>query len=387
MFPIPLKASMDLSTKVAVFTDTNLGTHLVLAVSPDITAGEIGKEHHTCFPKFGEIKVNALMVKRKSYFYHLPNFVPIKNAYQGLRGTWFLHVEASPRNNFDQPCSLQGLVAEQSDSVHNGNNLTRSQKPEEHVKLDYDSVKNNSRKRKERFQQLDKSAEELPSACNTREGKNKRLKEKHRNNFKGKDEGFLGGMDSHGFSSRERLGHVGENEVDCREDEWSSWTIIEGTHSQSSSEVVSVTGIITKYFSMFDEVNQFDPPSRYGVCNDVVACEADQIYLDESLKSKTDEECTKLQVGNRLPYAAKTPSRMCLSSCGNPSPGTSRSKLGTAEVGERFVLAANNLSIAVRKNEPTISICQSKGRKTLPLISSSLVASNINSFEISDSDN
>ncbi|XP_042519573.1 uncharacterized protein LOC122093329 isoform X2 [Macadamia integrifolia] len=378
---------MDLSTKVALFTDTNLGTHLAVGVSPDITAGEIGKEHHTCFPNIGEIKVNALMVKRKSCFYHLPDFVPIKNVFQGLSGAWFLHVEASPRNNSDQPFSLQCLVAELSDSVHNGSSLTGSEKPEEHVKLDYDSMKNKSRKMRERFQQLDESPKELPSTCNISKGKNRRLKEKHRNIFKGKDEGFLGAADGHDFSSREKLDQFRGNEVDCREDECSSRKIIEGTHSKSSSEVVSVTGIITKYFSVFDEVNQIVSPSRYGVFNDVVACEANQIYLDEPLKTKTDEDCTKFQVGNKLPYTPKTPSRICLhSSCGNPSPGTSRGKLGTAEVGERLVFAANNLCVAVQKNEWTNSIRQSKGGKTLPLISSSLVASNINIFEFSDDD-
>ncbi|KAJ4976406.1 hypothetical protein NE237_001512 [Protea cynaroides] len=379
---------MDLSSEVAVFTDTNLGTRLAVAVSPNMTTGEIGKEHHTCFPNFGEIKVLALMVKRKSCFYHLPDFVPIKNAFLGLRGTWFLHVEANPGYSSDHAFSLQGLVAELTDSVHNGSNFTGSQNPEKHIILDYDSMKNKSRKRRERVQQLDEPLEELPSPCNTMEGKSRRFNEKHRNIYKGKDEGFLGEVeDSLGFSSRERLGRVGGNEVDCREDEWSSRTIVEGTHSEKSSEVVSVNGIITKYFPIFDEVNQFDSPSRFGVFNDVVACEANQIYLHEPLKSETDEYCSKLRVSSRLQYTDKTPPRMCfLSSCGNPSPGTSRGKLGTAEIGQRFVLAANNLSITASKNKPTISICQSKGGKTLPLISSSHVANDISIFEINDGD-
>ncbi|KAJ0046081.1 hypothetical protein Pint_03845 [Pistacia integerrima] len=52
--------------EVPVFTDTNLGTHIAMAVSPDITTGdfkrELAKTHFSCFPKIGEIEVYGLMV-------------------------------------------------------------------------------------------------------------------------------------------------------------------------------------------------------------------------------------------------------------------------------------------------------------------------------------
>ncbi|XP_058111875.1 uncharacterized protein LOC131255196 [Magnolia sinica] len=57
--------------------------------------GKPGREHYLCFPNLGEVKVHALMVKRKSCFYHLPESLLIKNAFQGSKGSWFLRMSAT----------------------------------------------------------------------------------------------------------------------------------------------------------------------------------------------------------------------------------------------------------------------------------------------------
>ncbi|ERN19250.1 uncharacterized protein LOC110008403 isoform X1 [Amborella trichopoda] len=81
-----------------VFIDSNLGTHLAIIVSPNDSVGNLKRilreEHPLSFPNLGEIMVQALMVKRKSYFYHLPDSLPIKSALEGLRGSWFLFMDA-----------------------------------------------------------------------------------------------------------------------------------------------------------------------------------------------------------------------------------------------------------------------------------------------------
>ncbi|KAL9314769.1 hypothetical protein ACSQ67_020221 [Phaseolus vulgaris] len=59
----------------------------------DSSAGDFEKAHLSCLPDIGEIQVNGLMVKRKSFFYYLPDAFPIKFAFPAMRGTWFLHVE------------------------------------------------------------------------------------------------------------------------------------------------------------------------------------------------------------------------------------------------------------------------------------------------------
>ncbi|KAL5735651.1 hypothetical protein ACOSP7_030111 [Xanthoceras sorbifolium] len=103
----PRAAMASSREEVAVFTDTNLATHIAMAASPDITAGEFKRKlertHFSCFPSIGEIKVHGLMVKQKSSFYHLPDTVAMKHAFHGLKGTWFLRAEARPLIGLDKP--------------------------------------------------------------------------------------------------------------------------------------------------------------------------------------------------------------------------------------------------------------------------------------------
>ncbi|GAV68830.1 hypothetical protein CFOL_v3_12333 [Cephalotus follicularis] len=114
------------TVEVPVFIDTNLGTHIGMAVSPDITAGDFKRElerrHLGCFPSLGEIRVHGLMVKRRSCFYHLPESLPIKHAFQGLKGTWFLHSEARPLKDLDRP----GLSKCMATELVNGSAITDS---------------------------------------------------------------------------------------------------------------------------------------------------------------------------------------------------------------------------------------------------------------------
>ncbi|KAI3947257.1 hypothetical protein MKX01_019910 [Papaver californicum] len=97
------------SVKVPVFIDTTLQTHIAMAVSPDTAVidlkREFIKEHLICLPSLGKIRITGLMVKRKSFFYHLPDSMPIKNAFQGWKGNWFLLIEADLVSNSSYPCA------------------------------------------------------------------------------------------------------------------------------------------------------------------------------------------------------------------------------------------------------------------------------------------
>ncbi|CAO2833682.1 unnamed protein product [Amaranthus hypochondriacus] len=90
---------MGLKEELPVFTETNLGTRIALAISPDITAakfkGEFERAHIGCFPQLGILSVNAVMVKRGSCFYHLPDSLSLKHVFQGFQDTWILYVNAS----------------------------------------------------------------------------------------------------------------------------------------------------------------------------------------------------------------------------------------------------------------------------------------------------
>ncbi|KAM0063730.1 hypothetical protein Hdeb2414_s0003g00094391 [Helianthus debilis subsp. tardiflorus] len=92
-------ASTAIDEEVPVFIDTSLETHIVISVSPDITAGVFKRKceimHLGCYPAIGNIKVDGLMVKKKSQLYHLPESMPIKHAFQGSKKTWFLYAKLS----------------------------------------------------------------------------------------------------------------------------------------------------------------------------------------------------------------------------------------------------------------------------------------------------
>ncbi|KAH7663372.1 hypothetical protein IHE45_14G049500 [Dioscorea alata] len=83
----------------ALFVDSNLGTYLAISVPPDFTVallkGKLAYEHFLCFPDFGEIKVQKVMVKQKSVLYQLPDSMVIKCAFQGLSKSWFIHMETT----------------------------------------------------------------------------------------------------------------------------------------------------------------------------------------------------------------------------------------------------------------------------------------------------
>ncbi|CAL9125363.1 unnamed protein product [Musa acuminata var. zebrina] len=90
---------MGLLAETPLFVDTNLGTRFALSVPDNITAGDLKRklkcEHNSCFPALGKIVVHSLMVKQKSFLYHIPDSMPIKEACQGFRSTWFLRMDAT----------------------------------------------------------------------------------------------------------------------------------------------------------------------------------------------------------------------------------------------------------------------------------------------------
>ncbi|OMO81512.1 hypothetical protein COLO4_23547 [Corchorus olitorius] len=89
-----------------VFIDTSLDTHLAMIVSDSDTVSDLKKkmmhEHPLCFPNIGDIKINALKVKRKGYLYHLSDSMFVKSAFDGVSKSWFLSVDASGADECNQ---------------------------------------------------------------------------------------------------------------------------------------------------------------------------------------------------------------------------------------------------------------------------------------------
>ncbi|XP_038986831.1 uncharacterized protein LOC103720292 isoform X2 [Phoenix dactylifera] len=83
-----------------LFVDSSLDTHLAMVVSSDDTVADLRRkiriEHALCFPNVGEITIHAMKVKRRSSFYNLSNLMLVRGAFDGIKGTWFLHIDAAP---------------------------------------------------------------------------------------------------------------------------------------------------------------------------------------------------------------------------------------------------------------------------------------------------
>ncbi|KAJ9536777.1 hypothetical protein OSB04_un000001 [Centaurea solstitialis] len=118
-------SSSSSAIEIPVFIDTSLGTHIAISISPDLTAAEFKRKfesvHSNCYPGIGNIQVDGVMVKRKSYLYHLPESMPIKHVFRGCKKTWFLYTEAYPLNK-------KASSTPQSEVVHAGLSENRTNK-------------------------------------------------------------------------------------------------------------------------------------------------------------------------------------------------------------------------------------------------------------------
>ncbi|CAN8232753.1 unnamed protein product [Cochlearia groenlandica] len=123
-------SSEDLHT---VFVDTNLDTHLLLAVRNDDRISDFKvkfcEEHQNCFSEVGKIRVSAVKVKHREQFYSLIDSMRMGLAFLGVETDWDLHVDVVVVKedeiigimDVDQNCSDPDLLDEKkepgSDSI------------------------------------------------------------------------------------------------------------------------------------------------------------------------------------------------------------------------------------------------------------------------------
>ncbi|XP_077215354.1 uncharacterized protein LOC143849932 [Tasmannia lanceolata] len=403
-----LSFSMASAYEMPVFIDSSLGTHIAMPLSPDITAADfkrkLAREHYLCFPYIGEIRIRALMVKRKLCFYHLADSMPVINAFKGLKGTWFLHMDATCVEHMQcQPTATGKHCLSGFKVVVPKSNITQ-----------------------------DESLSINPN--------DKILSYGH--SFKSKTCGsegkifFSPSQKDEGASTQEQFGHFGSKKETIRKEETSSHSM-NGAPSASSSEIISVAGIITKYFSKFNEVHAFDSNagnvvhtlqwpeqskdqemqklgeirdtnstnststiaelcvnrnrtkgsndkkggnamSCVNVTDEYVVCQG---HHDDSCKATVNNYCSRILTDDddtRQSGTKSPPMMPSFSLLASPSMEIPRSKLGRSEVGKRLLVAANGLGISLSNQKPVISLCQSA------VDSRSLVRNII--FEISDGD-
>uniref|UniRef100_A0A2N9HHG9 Uncharacterized protein n=1 Tax=Fagus sylvatica TaxID=28930 RepID=A0A2N9HHG9_FAGSY len=273
------------TVEVPVFIDTNLGTRIAMAIPPDITAGDfkiLYNANHWC---------HLSRVKRKSFFYHLPESMPMKYAFQGKKGTWFLHVEARALSDLSMAGLPKGVAPKVVEHVlRDGNKDTVCLEPQNFVTSTgkTDTRGEGKKRSSERSNCLKPFLQELRSTVSLpKEKANKRLKKHHRLECTASEikKGCNGrNEETPGVTTKERSDICASaNEVEPREG-LSSSAIVEAP-SDMSSEVVSVTAIIKRYFP---------------ICNE----------MEEQLKTKTDDKCSSIQVDALPGFTVKTPPRM-----------------------------------------------------------------------------
>ncbi|KAL6841543.1 hypothetical protein ACP4OV_028686 [Aristida adscensionis] len=82
------------------FLETSLDTRLAVSFARNATVADLKRqvsaEHATSFPRFGPIAVTSFKVNRKGSLYHLTDSMAVQAAFRGIKGAWYLQVDAVP---------------------------------------------------------------------------------------------------------------------------------------------------------------------------------------------------------------------------------------------------------------------------------------------------
>lgn len=306
--------------EVSVFADTNLGTRISFNVPQDITAGAFKRDfervHFSCLPHSGKIQVDGLMVKRRLFFYYLPDSLPLKYVFPGMSCEWFLHVEASHLKNFcvSHPEAAttahfrsQDLISCSSGDKARGN----SEDNTVHI-----LKKKKKKRRKFNKKNLQDTASAMPEGCSCK--------------F---EENPMGINEKNPVVIPEN-----EDQISVKPNANS----MQGSLSEMSTEVLSVTGIIDKYFPTGNRIdNLLGSPSLSDVTSNAV-------HEDVDDQPKTIK--TPLNV-LRAPLHVGSVSR------------TSQDKRRESKLRKRLVAASLSLGISPIKQSPTLSLCRLKDEK------------------------
>ncbi|CAA7409638.1 unnamed protein product [Spirodela intermedia] len=362
-----------------LFADTNLGTRLAVAVPADITVGnlkkKLGREHSACFPKLGKIKVHALLVKRKIHHYHLPDSMPVWNVFSGLRITWFLFMDISPLEG------SVGLAATMPHTIQGYEEQTQK--------------RGQLRKRAPETGSNDASGRTLDDigTRNVLSGKGMVASETiagldYQQEKRRKD--GSGAMKFELLDIGLNGGSLPSEDAICRKDEKPSW--LAETPSESFPGRVSITGIISSYFSDLDDVDSCTISTtafgRVGMTDRtgesrIKSSGSASVGADGSLKQseKTSEVIFHEKERGTAPLSA--PGDNCEGHRDDSHMGSS-DKLRRSEVGKRLVLATSKSGPSSGKKTSGVSMFTSRRGKPLVGDPSSPVSNTI--FDFPDGD-
>lgn len=262
----------------------------------------------------------------------MPDSLPIKYAFCGIRSTWFLHVEASYVQNLcvsRLPHTAAATLPKSQDFI----NCNAEEEKENTIHISKKKKKKKQRKKyNEKYMQNTASA--ILEGCSCRFEENP--------------------SDTNNKSQFV----VPENEVQnlVKLNPHSN----QGSPSEMSTEVISVTGIINKYFPTLNGVDNFGSPSLSDGTSKAVHKEIED-------QPKTPET---------PPNNSHAPLHVSLVS------ETSRDKRSESKLRKRLLVASQSLGISTVKCSPTVSLCRFKDGNLIQ--HSSRTQGSL--FEISDSD-
>ncbi|XP_074331532.1 uncharacterized protein LOC141668528 [Apium graveolens] len=347
---------------IAVFADTNMGTHIAISISPLLTAAHFARkleiEHLKCFPYLGEIRINKLMVKQKSCFYCLPESLPMKYAFGAVKKTRFIHIEASALTSNKKTCPSDSKCKQMAGNMINDAQVTARLDPVSRVTSnDCDNVSMEPGVPKH-----------LPDARLLK--KKRRTKKVKRKCFpshleKGLEDGNLLGEER--LMEKERFDITPDNIARKHREERST-----SSQAETASDTLSVSNIIKKYFNSCDEVtSDSEINSRtFGT-------------FSQKRKATTYNSCSNIKINATPQWIGSIPQRVTVSpDFTQPRSLISGKKSKRIKPGNNIVLAFSKLGICASKQNTNASICRLRRQKLALQKSASVVKHLV--FEISD---
>ncbi|XP_073126527.1 uncharacterized protein [Henckelia pumila] len=281
-----MKQAPSMAYSTLAFVETDLGTRIVVPIPADISVkdfkGEVERVHLNCFPGYGRIRIDAMMVKRRSCYYYLPESLPLKYAF---------------RDSNELGCSLSS----------GDKNIMKCGRKESKVLI------TSYRKT---------SSVKVPTIFHLLMKRKKRRKRDRRGTTK---------------AQRIAKGIVTRAEAHRRK-RWDSGL------SEAMSETVSVSGIIHKYFSDYDEVAS---SSRLLGRH------------KERLNSSKNSKYCNFPPDLMSPVIAHKPPQV-----EKPDSKASGEKCRKPEVGKRVVLASNSLGLTPSNERPALSVCKVSDKRS-----------------------
>ncbi|XP_057982323.1 uncharacterized protein LOC131167531 isoform X2 [Malania oleifera] len=350
----------------------------------------------------------------------------IRYAFHSVKRTWFLHVEAGTSVGFDRPSSSKCMDAGKTgDIASNRTTTSDSIESENYITgIDKDHTKREGKRRRLKGFHYPRVMVGVPlitylSNINNKKKKRKKKRVMKKRIIKGRtnriENGCLGRSEENSsfnahnrfsfFEQKEKCnachlletpsgcsgfnGCLGRNEENScfsahkvvsfseQKEEHNACRLLE-TPSGCSSEVISVSGIIARYFSNFNESGRFGSPSSSDLTSRAI-----ENQLEKQLKAKTDDVCSSTRAA-ALPLATtKMTPRKSLPFPTKRSRRILKDEIRGTEVGKRLVMASSSLGVSSSKQRPAISLCRYKEGKLLG--SSYPIRSLV--FELSDTEN